>query len=51
MKRVNYINNVEDIDYFCFCPTILKLYDNCYERVNEPNYVHRIIHKIRMIIQ
>lgn len=48
-KRV-LIRECEGISYYKYTPSIFKLYDDCYDEHNCPDYCKRIIHRVRMII-
>ncbi|MCQ2966771.1 MAG: GNAT family N-acetyltransferase [Alphaproteobacteria bacterium] len=51
MKKMEYITSIENIDFFLFHPTFFCLYPKIYPVGENPPYINRIVHKIRMILQ
>lgn len=51
MSSKLFVIEYEGISFYKFTPSIFKLYDDCYDKQNQPEYCKRIIHRIRMLIE
>ena len=49
MKKLQFIKNIDGIDYYIYKPSLFGLYYDCYSGNEVPPYFSRLIHKIRMI--
>lgn len=50
MKTNEKICTIDNIDCYCFYPSLFQQYDDCYKSEDRPEYFNRIVHKIRMAI-
>lgn len=44
-----FLERRDGIDYYCFKPSLFRLYDKVYTRQEAPPYFRRLIHHIRMM--
>lgn len=49
MNKLKYIDELEGIKFYCFTPSLFKIYYPCYKKEECPTYFKRPIHILRMI--
>ncbi len=47
--RCVFLKESDGIEYYLFTPSVVKLYDRCYEKQDRPPYYRRAVHKVRMV--
>ena len=51
MSNRTFVKKCDGISFYRYKPSLIRLYDKCYNSSNRPDYFNRIVHHIRMSIE